>query len=281
MNTRKKLKKSLISILLTFVMLFTGIVSQTVNVAANPNVMTEIVYVDGMAIRVSVNAEAGTIEARSLKKEDQSVLKISEKGTDMVRVYEEDQKKYVNYDLEVNDISQEEVDVEVKDKTGEVVEEYDCLEDLTEDSYQGQTAAAVTVITGASISALLSAVLFTAACIIVGGVVYYAAKAAVNAIKRSSYKRNSFYKAYVFEKNVYIGLNSSISKNSAINRLRMQGDIYTYFSGNAVSAVKATHLGCTHRELSCFRIKGKVKFWHYHTGNRNGAHAFYGLPVVY
>lgn len=283
MNTKKKVKKSLLSVFLALVMLLSGILSQTVCAASNPNVVTEVVYVDGLPIKVSVNAAAGTIEARPLKGGDQSVLKITEKGQDIVRVYEEDEKRYVKYDLDVTDISQEEVDVEVRDKTGEAVEKYNSPEDLVQDSYQGQSAAAVTVVTGASVSALLSAVLMTAACIIVGGIIYYAGKAAVNVIKRSSSKKSYYYKAHVFKQNVYIGLNSRISKSAAVSRIRTGGadnDIYTYFKGNAVAAVRAARLGCTHAELSCFNIKGKVKFWHYHTGNRNGAHAFYGLPVV-
>lgn len=243
----------------------------------NSNLTTNIVYVDGNAIKVSVNSRTGLITAESLSRKDDSCLEISMDGDAVTTVYDPEEDEYVNYALEINDLSQDEVDIEVIDDEGNIVDSYEEVDDLLEDTYEGQ--AAVTVLTGITVGSLITAVLKVAACIAVAGVVYYGAKAAVKTIQRTRSKQKYYYKAYIYNKNVFIAIRHSISKAAAINRLRKRQNIYTYTSTLAKSAVLGTGLGCTRKEIS--DLRGKIRFYHYHTANRNGSHAFFGLPYTY
>lgn len=149
---------------------------------------------------------------------------------------------------------------------------------MISDSYDGQAAVAVTVVTAITIETLITAILTAAACIVVAGVIYYAGKSVAKEIERTK-QQNNYFKAYVEKKNVFINISNSISRASAISRIHSGSDVYTYKRSAAKSLTKATGLGCTSPEISCFKGK-KVRFYHYHTANRNEAHIFYGLPVI-
>lgn len=237
---------------------------------------SEIVYVDGYAIRVTTDVETGTVTAESVDKSDNSMLEISEYNENVATIYDEEEDSYVDYILEIEDLSETAIDIVVYDEEGEIVEQYESIDDLIEDSYEGQVA--ITIVTGITVSALITAILQVAACVAVAGVIYYGAKAAVNAIEKSASQKKYYYKAYIYNKNVFINLNQ-ISTNSAISRIKSGQNIYTYTASLAKSAVVSAGLGCTSSEISC--LAGKIRFYHYHTNPRNGAHSFYGIPVTY
>lgn len=204
-------------------------------------------------------------------------MEITTNGNDVATIYDDKEQEYVDYALDINDLSYNDVDVDIIDDDGDVVDSYENVDDLIDDTYDGQVA--VTVVTGITVGALITAILEAAACIAVAGVIYYGAKAAVKAIEKDSKQQKYYYKAYVYKKNVFIAIESRISKASAVSRLKSGLSIYTYTSGLAKSAVKATGWGCTKKEIS--DLKGKIRFWHYHTSKRLGEHAFFGLPRTY
>lgn len=273
---KSKFKKFTVSVLLVALVISNSSFQKTVFASECNNCISEIVYVDGNAIKVSVDTEQGKIISESVDRKEDSILEISCNGDSIVTVYDKQEEEYKEYELDISNMSDDDIDITVLDND-DIVEEYDEMEDLIENTYEGQMA--ISVVTGISIATLITAVLKVAACIAVAGVIYYGGKAAVNAIKQSSQKQKYYYKAYIYDKNVFIAINSRISKVSAVNRLKSGLSIYTYTSKLAKSAVKATGLGCTKKEIS--DLKGKIRFWHYHTAKRRGEHAFYGLPKIY
>lgn len=249
-----------------------------VNAEMTTGSTSEVVYVDGNPIRVTVNPLNGTIMAEAVNKRDDSSLVISENSENIVTIYDNNENNYVDYELDIEDLSYDEIDVDVYDEDGDIVESYDDVNDLLDDTYEGQ-AATVTVVTTITVGSLITALLEAAACIAIAGVIYYGAKAAVKAITQKSQKKDYYYKAYIYNKNVFINISNSISKTSAITRIKTKQNVYTFYSSNAKAIVKSTGLGCTASEIS--DLKGKIRFYHYHTANRNGAHSFYGNPVTY
>lgn len=122
---------------------------------------------------------------------------------------------------------------------------------------------------------LLKILLGLALTVIIGGIVYYAVPRVIEKIKQNSYI-SKYYRAYLGSKTIFVALYHSISKTSATNRVASGQNIYTFYSTNARSAVSNTGLGYTHDEAH--RKPKQFTFNHYHTANRNGAHAWYGLP---
>lgn len=240
------------------------------------NVLKEVVYVDGSAIEVTIDIENGVISSKAVDSSDESSLTIYRDAENEITVYDEAEGDFVNYKIEIEDLTEEDVDVTIIGENNEIVERYDEYNDLIEDSYDGQ--AAVAVITIITAETLIAAVLQVCACIAVAGVIYYGAKAAVKEIEKTKERKSYYYKAYIFEKNVFINLNN-ISYNAAVSRIKSGLNVYTYTAAQAKNIVIATGLGCRPSEISC--LEGKIRFYHYHPGIKNGAHSFYGLPVVY
>lgn len=73
---------------------------------------------------------------------------------------------------------------------------------------------------------------------------------------------------------------NSISFGTAKARVAAGKDIYTWWNARAVAAVSAVGLGSIGPEIDKNRKAGKLYYMHYHTGNRNGSHAFFGLPFT-
>lgn len=241
-------------------------------------VTSEVVYVDGEEFIVTTNLDDGIVTVKTTDKDDESVLEISGNGDANVTVLDNIEEEYVDYSLDIEDFSEENLDIEVIDEDGNVVEKIDEYDDLINDSYDGQVAATVTVATVISVESLITALLASAACIAVAGVIYYGAKAAVREIEKTKEKKKYYYKAYIYNKNVFINLNR-ISKASAISRIKSGENIYTYTKSLAKEVTKASGLGVSSPDISCFKGK-KVKFYHYHTSPKNKSHIFYGVPVI-
>ncbi len=275
---KKKRLKRRVAIVLTFVMVLTSI---QFNVSASEysvGVSDEIVYVDGEKFVVTTNLNNGTVTVKSANKDDESVLVISENGDANVTVLDDREEEFVDYSLDIEELSEDNVDIEVMDEEGSVVDQIEGYDDLIDDSYDGQVAATVTVVTVITVETLITALLASVACIAVSGVIYYGAKAAVNEIEKNKNQKKYYYKAYIYNKNVFINLNR-ISKKSAIAQIKRGKHIYTYTKELAKSVTKETGLGVSSPDISCFKGK-KVRFYHYHTSPKNGSHIFYGVPVI-
>ena len=275
---KKNKFKQGIAATLIFAMVLT---STQFNVNASENsigVTSEIVYVDGEEFVVTTNINDGTVTVKTTDKDDESILEISKNGDADVTVFDRTEEEFVDYSLNIEDLSEENLDIEVIDEDGTVVEKIDEYDDLIDDSYDGQVATTVTVVTVVTVESLITALLVAAACIAVAGVIYYSAKAAVREIEKTKSQKKYYYKAYIYNKNVFINL-KRISRASAISRIRSGKNIYTYTKSLAKAVTKGSGLGVSSPDISCFKGK-KVKFYHYHTSPKNGSHIFYGAPVI-
>lgn len=257
------------------VLIFTNIDCNVYADATSEGSYAEVVYVDGNAIKVTVDAENGIIKSQAVDRFDESSLTICENSDNIITVYDDEEEDFVDYEIEINDLSEENVDIEIINENDEIVDEFNDYDELIEDSYDGQ--ASVAVLTTITVGSLITAILEASACIAVASVIYYGAKAAVKAIKKKKENKSYYYKAYIYEKNIFINL-KKISRASAVSRIKKKKNVYTYKSSNAKNIVLATGLGCTSSEIS--DLRGKIRFYHYHTANRNGAHSFYGTPKI-
>jgi hypothetical protein len=239
----------------------------------------EIVYVDGNPFKVTTDVTKGRVIVESLCEYDDSKLVISENGESFATVYNKEKDDFVNYTINIDNLSEEAVDLEIIDDSGNVVEEIKSYEELIGDVYRGQSAAAagVTVVTGISVSTLLAATFAAAACIAVESVIYYGAKAAIQAISGDKDLKSQYFRAYIHEKNVFIN-NFPISRENAISRIIRGDSIYTFYQTEAKRITLASGMGCSKPDIS--NLEGKIRFYHFHTLKKHGEHIFYGMPII-
>lgn len=273
------MKKKIMSIAVIISLIATELYfGNTTHAMENSAITSEIVYVDGNKIKVTVDLNKRRVISQAAGNRDESYLEIDANGEGTTTIFDEEEGEYIDYELDIDELSYEDVEIDVIDEMGDIAECYNDYEDIVEDRYEEQ-AVAVTVVTGITVGTLITAILEVAACIVVAGIVFYGAKAAVAYIKKKSEQKKYYYKAYIYEKNVFINLSSKISRKSAVKRIRLGKNVYTYTSSRARAIVLETGLGCTGAEIS--DLKGKIRFYHYHTANRNKAHSFYGEPITY
>ncbi len=234
-------------------------------------IYNEVVTYEGIDFSVKMS-DNGTITIEAEGGYD-GKLTLNSDGTCSAYAYNNDNKRKENYVLEISDLYEEKVNVEVWNENGAKVETYTSYQDIVPDVYTGQ--ASIVIGGGISLLLLLKILLGLVLTVIIGGIVYYAVPRVIEKIKENSYI-SKYYRAYLGSKTIFVALYHSISKTSATNRVASGQSIYTFYKSNARSAVSNTGLGYTHDEAH--RKPKHFTFNHYHTANRNGAHAWYGLP---
>lgn len=236
----------------------------------------ETVFVDGMEFKY-YTTDNGSIIVESLEDNGKSRLEIGVDGEAVATVMNED-NEYEDYNLIINELTQEDVDIVVTDENDNVVEVYDEVEDIMGDEYVGQ--AAIVYGTGVLIGTLVTVVLAVTATIVVGGLIYYAVSSVISKIQNDSAKQKYYYKAYIKDYVTYIAFYSgTITQSQAASRIKSGQNVYTYTSSLAKSAVVSAGLGgATSSEIHL--RTGKFAFYHYHPYNRNGSHSLYGLPYT-
>lgn len=243
------------------------------------------VYVDGKAFVYSI-ASDGTLEVQGKSDNGKSYLTILPDGTAEAQAMDET-GQYIQYELEINDLSLEKVDVTATHESStfarglqrtQIVEHFTCVEDIMGKSYVGQ--ASLVVVTGISLSTLLTVVLTITGTIVVGGCIYYAVANVIEKIKSDSAKQKYYYKAHIADYVTYIAFYSgTITQSQAASRIKSGQNVYTYTKSLAKAAVVSAGLGCITSPEIHLR-SGALTFYHYHTANRNGAHSLYGLPYT-
>ena len=109
---------------------------------------------------------------------------------------------------------------------------------------------------------------------VIAGVTCYAVDAVISDVRKNS---KYYYKAYRRLNTVFINP-IAIPEAQASNRIRAGADTYTYTQSLARKIVVSAGLGVVGPENHWAWYKIGSYFSHFHTGNRNGAHSFYGLP---
>lgn len=233
------------------------------------NSYENVVYVEGHAFKVSTSFEGDTI-VESLENETRLVM--DENGNADI-VLEDNNGIIENFDAEINDLSEENVDIVIT-QSGNVVDEITSYDELVEDSYEGQVAVAGVTIT---LGMVLEALALAAITVVVAGVTCYAVDALEKQIKKN---KNYIFYAYLAAGNVFINP-TSIDEKTAISHIKVTGDsggVYTYFQTNAASlAQKSTRYWCgpeNHFTIPKMML-GMTFYDHYHNCE-SGAHIWYG-----
>ena len=259
--------------IISLIICFTFITVFTMPKVSGAENNKEVVYVDGISFEYFVD-DSGELNIRSLEDNGKTYLKLNSEGEAEVQLLEDE--SYEEYKLDIEELTEEEVYVEVNDDEGERVDIYDDIDDILVDEYEGQALA---VGTGISMATLLTVTLMVTSAVVVGGVTYYAISTVIEKVKSNNNNKNSYYKAYIQNYVTFIAFYSGkISKNQAASRIKSGNNVYSYSKSMAKSAVNSAGLGIVGPEIHL--RKGKFAFYHYHTANRNGAHSLYGMPYT-
>lgn len=239
------------------------------------NTKSKVVYIDGLAYEYYFDTEL-KLHINCIEEGYIGSLVLDDEGRADVSIDDGD------YFVDIEELNDNELEATVYNTLGEVVEEYDDIEDVINEEYEGQTLVLgwVTVIAVGTLVEVLFEIAITT---VIVGVTVYAISEVYTAIKEDKKKKKLYYKAYLSEEDVYIDYKSPISQGDATNRIKKGKNIYTYTSGLARTAVYNTGLGViTESEMTSKKKmkKGHLYYWHWHTLNRNGAHSFFGKPYA-
>lgn len=268
---------SVLAVMLVIAIMFSSGLSKVLAVSINGTLDT-VVYIDGVKFVITDTEDRVIVKAEG--ESNNFKMYLFDNGTAYAEGKDENGKDTKVW-LNINELSEDKVDIDLKTEDGNVTK----LTSLNEDEYEGQMAATI----GMGSMAIYSAVLWALAALLITSAVVYIAGEACQALdyalRKNKVKSSKYYKAYIYNGSVYVTKNS-ISKSAAISRIATRQDIYTYKSSDARSVVASVGKGVIGPEIdkktkSSGAIKKGIYYYHYHTGNRNGAHAFYGSAYVY
>ena len=215
----RKLKK-----ILSFVICFIFVMGNVVLKVNAAETDKEIVYVDGISFEYYVD-DSGDLIISSLEDNGKTYLKLDSEGNAESQIFNDGISE--EYNLEIQELSEEELYIEVSNEQNEIIDVYDNPEDLLIDEYDGQ--AAVAIGTGVAIGTLVTVLLKVTATIVVGGLVYYAASTVIDKIKNNSNNRTYYYKAYINNYVTYIAFYSGrITQSQAASRIKSGQNVYIY-----------------------------------------------------
>ena len=235
----------------------------------------QIVYVDGIRFVYKIDINGNTTIV-STGKYAGAKLVLNNNGNAYAQVKN---KIGVNqkYNLQINDLSKEDVDIDIYNTHHVKVDEYDSVSDLYQDDYKGQSFITLPVqLLGTMIKVLIT----VAATIVVGKIIYYAGAAATEAIKQEQKKKKQYFRARLSQGHVYIAYANPISLTTASNRIRNVKNLYTFRQSRARDAVLESGYGCSAKEVNKNKKPGKIYYYHFHTVPKNGAHAWFGHPIT-
>ncbi|MBM7615492.1 hypothetical protein [Alkaliphilus hydrothermalis] len=267
---RFKMKKDFNKIIVFILVLTLFTMSSLSSFARSPKNNGETVFVDGIEYNVRVDNKFNTtVETVGLENKAKLVIDKHGKGT-ISGV--KGQKKGEVYEVIVNELSYEGLDVKVK-SNGKEIEKFTKKEDLVKDKYTGQATIVVggTVLAGSLVQALLAAGLI----FIAAGITWVAVTEIADILQNSS---STGYFQCKFSLGMLFINPDDITRTHAVNRIKGGYDVYTYSRSDASGIVVSAGKGIIGPENHYAFWKFGDYYDHYHTGDRNGAHSFYGLP---
>ena len=268
---------SVLAVMLVIAIMFSSGLSKVLAVSINGTLDT-VVYIDGVKFVITDTEDRVIVKAEG--ESSNFKMYLFDNGTAYAEGKDENGKDTKVW-LNINELSEDKVDIDLKTEDGTVTK----LTSLNEDEYEGQMAATITYGGIAIYSAILwalAALLVTSAVVYIAGEAYQALD---YALRKSRLSYNKYYKAHIYNNSVFI-TKDSISKNSAIARVGLGRDVYTYKSSDARRvAVAITGLvkgpEIDKQTKSSGALKKGIYYYHYHTWPKNGAHVFYGNAYVY
>lgn len=272
----QKIKRIISIFLVSFILVNSITVS---NVSAKTN-DSEIVYVDGIGYTV-LYEENGNITVSSLSKyKNSGSITIHSDGTAQAEI--KNNGSHDRYNLVMNDLNSRKLNVDVYDNNNKHLKKYNNLNELSYDSYSCQSTGAVLIeVIIFSLTMLLDVIVSILPYVIVGGIAMYALSKVFEAIKVDSAKKGFYYSAQLIGKDVYVDKYNTISAGEAAGRIAIGLSIYTYEPMSARAVCNASGFGSIpNPEIDSYMEPGKIYYYHYHTANRNGAHAWFGPPYT-
>lgn len=247
----------------------------------------QIVYVDGVEVEMYVDRNFNVV-VQTVGQEENAEMIITKSGNAEVSV--ESNGKTTELDVEINALSENNVDVEIS-QDGIVLDSVNNVDELILDDYDGQFAAAIpiVVLTAEQLALLLlGAFLMMYGAKIINGVLMIAVETFQTTVQKVKDLMNSYFDAVVVpDDTVYVNP-KPISNKTAITRIKIGRSIYTLYQDNAKSAVKSAGMGVSKAEHHKKVGKIGIFLWHFHTLNKTPnvkdeslvAHSFYGTPVI-
>lgn len=194
------------------------------------------------------------------------------------------------YELEIEDLSRNDVDIEVYED-GDKIEEISSVNEIIEDTYNGQAAIAicaggVVISLGMILEALLAAML----AVVIAGVLYIVINKFYSQVQASTKTKKEKVKKYYYSAAIWKGQvvvsPKAISKSKAIARVKKNLSVYSFSAKMAKAVIKQAGCYCSKPEIDKRRLKGHLYLYHYHKANAKGHpihtggfHSFYGTPV--
>lgn len=220
---------------------------------------------------------------------DMSCLTVDAQGNGIAEITTDGNTQFLNVDID--DLTPDDVDVTIYDNSTTsqntapisiTTYHINSPEELYNLSHSPTQTCSVVAISVWSISQLIYVIVSVLITLVVAGVTYHAIASVVEAIQKDRIKARQCYRAYYKSglTDVYIDYSNPISATESVARVKSGLSFYTFNRTNAYNNVVAAGLGVIGPEIDKNLKSSYLYYYHYHTANRNGAHAWYGLPVT-
>lgn len=277
--------------------------STPMNVLASESLSTENaelvdeVYVDGVEFDIEFDPVEGNLIVSGESDISEGVLVLTNSGEATIDIENEKQADE-SYILEIEELSEDSIDIEVYDDEGELTEYYDEYDELVEDVYEGQTTMEIPLIIGAAILLYIA----TSYVIVNSGSTYCLADAFTKAVSKAKAavkeKARGYYYPAVLKtvnKRTYVYINpKGINVNKAAKLVKGGASIYSYTATMARKVLTtAGYVPCsskgTKNQAERHSSAG-YQFYHYHAGHTNSKgvlaktgsiHSLYGTAKYY
>ncbi|MFM1524486.1 MULTISPECIES: hypothetical protein [Helcococcus] len=234
----------------------------------------ETIYIDGVEYNISLTKDLD-LKVETVLEGDAYSLSIDKNSGDGEFISTNNRTNTEDYSIKIKSLATDNLDMTIYDKKTMVSDKIDSMDELLDESYEGQISITLGGFAGKAILTALAAALAKAATVVVvAGVTYYA----IDKISQRIIK-GLYYPAIIKGNNVLISP-ISIKRDTAVRRIKSGLSTYTILAVHAKGIVKETGLGVTHSENHYSSGRKGVFFSHYHTLKRRGEHSFYGLPKI-
>lgn len=270
-----KIKKCL-SIILVSCLLMNGLFTSEIIAEAQNIGKEEIIYYEGKGYTTTFENNGDyTIKSLEDGKNSGSITLHADGSAD---AFIKNNLSIEKYKLKFHEFHNKSINVDVF-KNDKKLKNYTSADDLNYDNYAGQTVFYEVLIY--SLTLFLYLLLVVMAATVIAGVVYYAVSTVIESVKNRENNGTFYYNALLIGQDVFINFVYPISKDTAVGLIQVGLSIYTYFSTAAQFVVSETSYGCLpYPEIDSIRRLGNIYYFHYHTANRNGAHAWFGFPYT-
>lgn len=267
------------------------------NVSTERGEFVDKVYVDGVEYNVEFDPVEGNLIVSGETDISEGTLVLTSSGDATINIENKNQVDE-SYILEIEELSEDSVDIEVYDENGDLTEYYDEYEQLVEDGYEGQTAVSVSLVVGAAVLLCIT----TSYIIIKSGVVYCIADAFTKAVSKAKTAakekaRSYYYPAFLKTVNgrTYVYINpQGINVNAAATLVKGGASIYSYTAAMARKVLTtAGYVPCSSKGVKNQAERHSspgYQFYHYHAGRTNSKgtltktgsiHSLYGTEKFY